>query len=174
MKKIHFRTLGSQFTAAVVGVLATALVMGGGLAFAQGAPASGAGVAEAIAAPNTVNSSSIVNGSVARADMKPGSLPSWAKVGGGTAGTLLAGRGVVSSTRISAGVYQVVFNRSIIGCGWTATLNDNDAGGATAGQIAVERASSAITTNLIVRTYNTSGAQTDTGADDGFTVMVVC
>lgn len=174
MPKTSVRTLGSQLTIAVVGAVVAIALTGGGFAFAQEAPVAGGGVAEAIAAPNTVNSSSIVNGSVARADLKPGSLPNWAKVAGGTTGTFLAGRGASSSSRVGTGVYQVNFNRSVQGCGWSATLNDDDAGAAASGQITVERASAGDPDSLFVRTFNAAGAAANTASGDGFTVTVLC
>ena len=174
MHKPSARHLGSQLTVAVLGAVVAIALTGGGFAFAQEAPEAGVGVAEALAGPDTVNSSSIVNGSVARADLKPGSLPNWAKVAGSTTGTLLAGRGVASSSHVGTGVYQVDFNRSIVGCGWSATLNDNDAGTATAGLITVERASSGDVDSLFVRTFNTAGSAANTLGSEGFTVMVTC
>ena len=174
MHKTSARQLGSQLTIAVLGAVVAIALTGGGFAFAQEAPEAGVGVAEALAGPNTVNSAAIVNGSVARADLKPGSLPNWAKVSGGTAGTFLAGRGAASSSHIGTGVYQVNFTRSVQGCGWSATLNDNDAGAAATGQITVERANPGDPDSLFVRTFNAAGAAANTSVDDGFTVLVTC
>lgn len=184
MHKPSARHLGSQLTIAVLGAVVAIALTGGGFAFAQEAPEAGVGVAEALAGPNTVNSAAIVNGSVTgqdiatgtigRGDLKPGSLPSWAKVAGSTTGTLLSGRGVAASSHVGTGVYQVDFTRSIVGCGWSATLNDNDAGAATAGLITVERAASDDVDSLFVRTFNTAGSSANTLGSEGFTVIVTC
>jgi hypothetical protein len=73
-------------------------------------------------------------------------------------------------------VYAVVFDSSVVGCGWTATLNDNDVGGAKAGEITVERKQQGVTTDLLVRTFDSNGqaADPDIGGNDGFTLMVIC
>ncbi len=100
----------------------------------------------------------------------------WAKVSANSSGaTLLSGSGVVSVVRsTTAGVFNVAFNASIVGCGWTATLNDNDATFSAPGEISIERRVSTITTDLFVRTYNSAGTPTDPAPGDGFTVTVIC
>ena len=185
MRKSPIRSIGSQFTAAAVAVIATAVIMGGGLAFAQETPAAvGAGVAE-VAAANSVDSAAIINGSVTgqdiaastvgRGDIKPSVLTSWAKVGTTTTtATLLNDRGVASAAQVSNGSYRVTFDRPIVGCGWSATLNDNDAGAGFPGEITVERDTAGDPTSLRVRTYNSAGTQGALGSSDGFTVTVDC
>jgi hypothetical protein len=99
----------------------------------------------------------------------------WAKVAANASGaTLLNGTGVASVGRFTAGSFSVVFNASIVGCGWTATINDDDAGVGQPALISVERESPSIPTNLIVRTYSPNGTQTDPQAGNGFTVTVIC
>lgn len=99
----------------------------------------------------------------------------WAKVAANSSGArLLSGSGVASVGRFTAGSFSVVFNASIVGCGWTATLNDDDAGVGRPGQISVEREVASSTTNLIVRTYSPNGTQSDPQAGNGFTVTVIC
>ena len=176
------RILGGQLTAAVVGVLATALVLGGGLAGAQEAPEAGTGVAEALAGPNTVNSAAIINGSVTgqdvanaslgRADIKGGVAPLFARVS--SDGSVLTSKGVTGAQRLIAGAYQIDFNRDIRNCGWFASAANNDAGSAEAGYTTVERRSSGDVDSLEVRTFDASGVIADRASDDGFTVMVVC
>ena len=176
MSRTTARTIGGQFTAAVVAVFATALVLGGGFAFAQEAPEAGTGVAEALAGPNTVNSAAIINGTVGRADMKPGALPLWAHVDAGTATvTKLAGKGVPSVTRQNLGVYRVVFSQSVLNCGIVATRSDNDDGISSAGEISVEFENvNTLPNNVWVRTYNSAGVLADTNEDEGFTVTAFC
>jgi hypothetical protein len=184
MNKSSLRTLGSQLGVAVAGGLVAVALTGGGLAFAQDAPESGTGVAEAIAAPNTVNSAAIINGAVTsqdiaastigRGDVKAGVLALWAKVDADTTPTLLGNRGATSVTHITDGAFGVTFNRSIVGCAWIATLNDEAAGSAASGEIAVEQNSSSDPNELRVRTFDSAGVQTDPESDDGFSLLVLC
>lgn len=98
----------------------------------------------------------------------------WAKVAGGTSGALLNGFGAVSTIKGVSGEYDVIFNGSVVGCGWQATRNDADSGAGPPGEIAVERADSAITNRLRIRTFNSSGVQANLGNDDAFTLTVIC
>ncbi len=99
----------------------------------------------------------------------------WGKVSADSGGAnLLSGNGVTSVNRLLTGQFQVSFASAITGCGWMATLNDNDAGVAPSGQISIERDSSADAVTLRVRTFNASGAAADPASGDGFTVQVDC
>ena len=71
------------------------------------------------------------------------------------------------------GVYRVTFDASVVGCGWSATLNDNDANSSPPGEISVGR-EPASSTNLLVRTFNSAGAQTESDEANGFTVVLSC
>jgi hypothetical protein len=104
----------------------------------------------------------------------PGNLR-WAKVDAdATSATLLSGSGVTSVSKVGT-VYNVTFDSPIVGCGWTATLNDNTGGAVLPGEIAIEAATSSATeTSLYVRTYNSAGTQGVPDDSDGFTVMVSC
>lgn len=174
MSKSTARTLGGHVTAAVVGVVTTAILMGGGLALAQEAPSAGTGVAETLAAPNTVNGAAVVNGSLGRADLKVGSIPLWARVR--SDGTLIAGKGVVGTSAIigNAGAYQIDFSRDITACAWIATATDNDASSAAPGFVTVERRLSNDVDSLEVRTYDVNGSQAAPASGDGFAVLVNC
>lgn len=177
------RSVGTQMVSAAAGAVLAVVLVSGGFAFAQGAPEAGVGVAEALAPANTVNSASIINGTVTgtdiangtigRRDFKANVIARWAKVNAGIATQLLRGRGVETAFRSSAGVYRVSFSASVANCGWTATLNDNGAGTSGPGQISVESLTQA-PTDLIVRTYNAAGQPADTAETDGFTVTVDC
>lgn len=166
----------SRLAVAIASAVLTAAVFSGGLsAVAQE-------VAE-LAAPNSVNSAAIINGSVTgtdiangtigRQDLKANVVARWAKVNAGIATALIRGRGVESAFRASAGVYRVSFTDSVANCGWTATINDNANGTATPNEITVETSADA-PTDLIVRTFNSAGSPADTGETDGFTVTVDC
>jgi hypothetical protein len=122
----------------------------------------------------SVGSSEIVDGVIQPSDLSITAMTRWAKVNGGLTTSLLRGRGANSATRIGTGAYQVTFSQSITNCGWSATINDNDAGGASAGFATVERDASDDILSLRVKTFDANGVLTDTAEDDGFTVTVVC
>lgn len=178
------RSLGAQAASAAAGAVIAVVLVGGGLAFAQEAPESGNGVAEALAGANTVDSAAIINGEVTgtdianatigRNDLKPNVVARWAKVNAGIATALLGGRGVESAFRNSAGVYRVRFSEPVGNCGWTATINDNGAGIVNGSREISVEGSAIEPTDLIVRTYNSAGAAADTDETDGFTVTVDC
>jgi hypothetical protein len=103
----------------------------------------------------------------------PGQRIAWAKVS--STGAVLAGSGVSSAENVGgAGAYAVTFSRSIVGCGWTATLNDNDAGTSSSGEISVERRNAFTNFELLVRTYDSTGVLADPASNDGFTIMAIC
>ncbi|MEO1057354.1 MAG: hypothetical protein AAFY28_10615 [Actinomycetota bacterium] len=100
----------------------------------------------------------------------------WAKVDGDAnePTTILAGKGAIGAERVSTGAYVVQFDRSIVGCGYIATLTDNDAGSANNGEISVERANSQVNDKVWVQTRNSEGFPEDQPASDGFTVLALC
>jgi hypothetical protein len=175
MKFPFARTLASR-TASVVGaVVVTAVVVSGGLGVAQAARLS--------VPNNSVTSAKIVNGTIQGVDIKDGAIapadlsvnarPRWAKVDAGPTTTLIRGRGAASATRAALGVYRVSFETPITNCGWTATLNDNDASSTPPGEIGVER-EAGTSNNLLIRTFNSAGVQSESSEDNGFTVVVSC
>ena len=176
MKRPLLRTIASRTATAVGAVVITTVVVAGGLGVAQAATESVANnsVTSAKLVNGTVQGIDIKNGTVTPLDLSPAARPRWAKIDGSTNGTVIRGRGVASSTHLSAGNYVVTFTGPIANCGWTATLNDNAAAGAAPGQIAVEQNGPSDATTLRVRTYDAAGVQADTAAGDGFTVVVSC
>jgi hypothetical protein len=99
----------------------------------------------------------------------------YAKVDADAGGAnLINGHGVTSVSREGAGVFTVTFASPITKCGWVATLNDNDAGSAAAGEISVERWTPGDPDSLLIRTFDSSGAHVDPLDTDGFSVQVVC
>lgn len=166
------RSIASQLGIGAAGALVALGLTGGGLAFAQQAPESGSGVAEAIAGANTVNSAAIINNSVARTDMRLGTIPLWARIA--SDGTIIASKGVTgASAGPSSGEYLIDFSRDITACAWLATATDNDSGARPPGYATVERKVADVDT-LKVRTYDFSGLQTFPFANDGFTILVSC
>ena len=134
----------------------------------DGAP-TGADVAD-----GSLGGGDTADGSVSTADLSPQALTRWAKVDGGTTTSLIRGRGATTASRLAAGQYLVTFSQSITACGWTATVNDNDAGVAPNLYASVERNSAADANTLRVRVFNDAGTTVDTAQDDGFTVTVTC
>lgn len=183
MSSSPFRTLARQCAVIATSVVATATVLGTGLTSAQEAPEVGTAIAE-LAPANSVNSAAIINGSVTgadiadgtitRADLKPAVAPRWAKVNAGLNTSLTRGRGATNAVRVNAGIYRVTFASNIRSCGWTVSVNDSDAGTAGPALIAAERASINSDTEIIVRTFNTSGAAADLDDSDGFTLLLNC
>lgn len=183
MSSSPLRTVAKQCAVIAASVVATATILGSGLASAQEAPEVGTAIAE-VAPANSVNSAAIINGSVtgadiadgsiSRADLKPAVAPRWAKVDAGPTTTLIRGRGASTAFRVSPGVYRVTFASNIRTCGWSATVNDNDAGTAGPALISAERSSNASDTEIIVRTFNTAGALADLAENDGFTLLLNC
>ena len=119
-------------------------------------------------------SEDIRNGTIHPGDLALDALTRWAKVDADASPQLLAGRGASTVTRPAAGNYVVTFNAPITGCGWTATLNDDDAGAASPGEISVERNNANEPNVLRIRTFDSAGALVDGDGSNGFTVMVNC
>ena len=83
----------------------------------------------------------------------------------GTDGSLGSNRGATSSSRASAGVYNVVFDADVSKCSRTATI-----AGATPGTITTDAGANAQT--VTVRTFDTAVAPTLT--DHSFNLTVTC
>jgi hypothetical protein len=83
----------------------------------------------------------------------------------GTDGSLGSNRGATSSSRASAGVYNVVFDADVSKCSPTATI-----AGATPGTITTDAGANAQT--VTVRTFDTAVAPTAT--DHSFDLTVTC
>ncbi len=171
MARTRSEIFGSRLAVAIATMIATALVFSGGMAVAFSVP------------PNSVNSAKIVNGTVRGIDIKNGTVthhdlagylrPRWVKFDADSSGvTYLSGRGVVLVAPQGVGIYRVRFNRSVNGCGWMATRNDNAGGIAQPGEIAVERG--LVATDLWVRTFTSAGVLAHPEASDGVTVQLMC
>jgi len=177
MELSTIRKAGTR-VATVVGAVVIAAVVGtGALGIAHAAVESvpNNSVNSAKIVNNTVQSIDIKDGTIAPADLQTRIRPRFAHVSANAGGaTILQARGVASVSRINAGGYLVTFSQSVQGCGWTATLTDDDAGSAAAGEISVERYAVDDPNTLWVRTYSSAGAQTDRPNGDGFTVRVDC
>jgi len=83
--------------------------------------------------------------------------------------SLIRGKGVDSVSRVREGVFMVRFIAPIDQCGWFATLNDNDTGVVSAGQIGRSDLNA-----LQVRIWDKIGNPADRAPNDGFSVQVVC
>ena len=86
-------------------------------------------------------------------------------------GTLARGKGVVSTRRLDAGDYEVIFRNSIAGCAFTASIgNTGFVGTATPGEITVQ---GRFNTNngVFVNTMASSGSPDQ---DRPFHVVVTC
>jgi hypothetical protein len=93
----------------------------------------------------------------------------WARVR--SDGTLASGSGVVSTSVIAPGQFHVIFDRSVDGCAWIATLgNLGPAFTTPIGQIGVAGTVGNVN-GILVRTYNSAGA--DQGGHN-FHVAVYC
>ena len=85
-------------------------------------------------------------------------------------GALVRGRGVASSAQTGTGQYQVVFDRDVRQCVYTATLGDESASGPGTGQISVTSAASNVNGVRVV-TRNSAG---DANVDRSFHLTVSC
>lgn len=136
-------------------------------------------------ADGAVTSAKLANNSVTTSALAPGAvtfgtlaatvqsnLPRHALVSANPNGaSLVSGRGVLSVTRVQTGSYRVAFITPVDTCSYTATLVDVGTGGATPGEITVERDSA---TEVRVRTYDSNGTPQDTANTDGFALAINC
>jgi hypothetical protein len=89
------------------------------------------------------------------------------------AGVLARGRGVSSVVRTAAGRYQVVFDRDVRGCVYTATVGDVGAAGPGTGTASVaSTATNANAVNVRTVTYNAGGNPVD--ENRAFHLLVSC
>ena len=89
----------------------------------------------------------------------------------GATTTLVQGRGVTSAARLSAGAYTVDFQTDISSCFLLATAIDITGGSVTPmtlGTVVLD------TDTVIVQSVNDTGATTDMGDTDGFTLAAFC
>jgi hypothetical protein len=84
-------------------------------------------------------------------------------------GTFRRGRGVSSVARAGEGRYQVIFNRDVRGCVYTATVGDPSAAAPGHGTAVVGSAAQ-IVNAVAVRTFNQQGSL----ADRAFHLIVSC
>lgn len=192
MARITHGVFGSRLAVAITSVIVTTVVIAGGIAAAT--------------VPNdSVTSAKIVNGTIQGIDIKDGTIggvdianqsvdaadlaqplrPLWARVGGDADGNpvLVAGRGVTSVVKRGTDFpsYLVTFNRSVLACGWTATINNNNYFGPPAGWgvVTAENDGGPDTTGpadaLRVRLFDLDGVPAALGGDTTtFTVSVDC
>ena len=179
------RGVTSRLSVGVATAIVTTVVVAGGLAYAaQTESVPNNSVTTAKIRNGAVTSAKIRNKTIQGIDIKPGAVgpgqlginvrPRWAKVDAGVSTSLIRGRGAVSASRIAAGAYRVVFASPVNNCGWTVSRNDNASGIVSAGEIGVEQESTALTSNLYVRTFNSAGVQADMSSTDGFTLVISC
>lgn len=89
------------------------------------------------------------------------------------AGVLARGRGVTSVVRTAAGRYQVVFDRDVRGCVYTATVGDVSAAGPGTGTASVgSNAANANAVNVRTVSYNAGGNPVD--ENRAFHLLVSC
>ena len=97
-------------------------------------------------------------------------LDFWAVVN--SDGVLVRGRGLVAgdpAARTSPGIYQVVFNRDVRGCAYSATIGNVGVGGPNRGEISVASLGASVN-GVRVRTADGAGAE----IDKGFHLLVSC
>jgi hypothetical protein len=86
-----------------------------------------------------------------------------------SAGATVRGRGVASSAQTGTGAYQVVFDRDVRACVYTATLGDESASAPGTGQIAVTSEGSNVN-GVRVLTRDSAGTQ----VNRSFHIVVSC
>ena len=115
-----------------------------------------------------VSTAKIANGAVSDAKLASSvtsRLPAWAVVNAG--GSLARSSGGVSSSRTSAGLYRVDFNRAVGTCAWTGTQVATDP--AELGPVGIEL-DPVDPERLLVRTTDPAGV----AEDRAFGVQVTC
>jgi hypothetical protein len=178
------KTTGSYAAVILTTAVVTAVLVGGGVAFAvvQTVPNNSVNSAKIIDGSvrsidlhtGSVATEDIRNGTIGTVDLGPGIRPAWAKVNAGPSTSLITGSGVDAVTRESPGVYKVSFDAAITGCGYVATRNAVDAEAATPSFLTVERASGIDAFSVLVKSWSDTGAIADFSEDNGFTVVVYC
>ncbi|MBA2420339.1 MAG: hypothetical protein H0V57_04330 [Thermoleophilaceae bacterium] len=84
-------------------------------------------------------------------------------------GAATRSRGATSATRSAIGRYQVIFNRDVRGCAYSASLGNLDATTPSTGQIATSQLPSNVN-GVQVRTTDSQG----TNANRNFHLVVIC
>jgi hypothetical protein len=85
-------------------------------------------------------------------------------------GTKLRGKAVASTAHLSAGVYDVRFNRNISTCAWTGTVGFGTFSGSTAASMISITGRAGTNNGLFVQTFNQAGTPTDLP----FSAIVIC
>jgi len=85
-------------------------------------------------------------------------------------GAATRARGITSATRFASGRYQVIFNRDVRGCAYSATLGNPDATAPSTGQIATSQLPSNVN-GVQVRTTDSTGSP---NVNRNFHLVVVC
>lgn len=85
-------------------------------------------------------------------------------------GTTLRGAGNLSSTRLSAGVYDVRFRRNITQCAWSGTIGFGTFSGSTGPSHISVTGRAGTTTGVFVQTWNAGGIPTDLP----FLLTIIC
>jgi hypothetical protein len=85
-------------------------------------------------------------------------------------GTKLRGKAVASTAHLSAGVYDVRFNRNISTCAWVGTVGLGTFGGSTSASMISISGRAGTNNGLFVQTFNGAGAATD----EPFSAIVIC
>lgn len=88
----------------------------------------------------------------------------------GSDGAATRSRGVTSATHTSTGRYQVIFNRDVRGCAYSANLGQVDATGPSLGQIGVSQ----LPSNVNGVQVRTGDANNGGAVNRGFHLVVVC
>ena len=140
---------------------------------------------------NAVNSTKVANGTLLRADFKPGQIPAGARGPAGAAGpagpagaagaaatalwaqldaagSLVRNKGAASSQKLGTGDYLVTFNQDVTGCTYQATLGGPTTG-LTSGEVSAAQRT-AIAAGVRVFTLSSAGAN----ADKAFSLAVFC
>ena len=139
----------------VAGVVAIAAVAGIGAMTAPAALSAGG-----------PNSGTVATGPDAAPDVAK--RDRWAVIAAD--GTFSDGKGVVSSTALGGGAYEVIFNKNVRNCAYVATIGEfEDSGTESPGFITTAARFSDIN-GVFVATTDTAG----TGADRSFHLYVAC
>ena len=150
MKRTWYGLLGAVAVAATAGLLAGSALAGGG---ANGvAPRTAAGANFPTGTAIKVKGAAVINadGTVARSSTLPFTLS--------------------SSTHLGTGLYSLLWNKSVAGCGWVATVGLSTFGGSIPGGEITTAGRAGTTNGIFVQTMNSSGALTDLP----FHLIVIC
>jgi len=85
-------------------------------------------------------------------------------------GTLSRGAGLNTSSRISAGVYEVIFRRNIQYCSWTGSVGQPGFSGSVAASHISVTGRAGTNNGVFVQTFNSANTATDTP----FHIHILC